>query len=45
LIGGDFRSRSSLPKPSKICKNYRREGWETKLMEVNNGGANEAQEL
>src|SRR4051812_11890413 len=40
FIGGDCRSRSPLPKPSKICKNHRREGRGRNLKGVNNGGKN-----
>jgi hypothetical protein len=44
LIGGDCRSRSPLPNPSKICKNHRREGRGIKLKRFNNGGERYAQE-
>jgi hypothetical protein len=44
LIGGDCRSRSPLPNPSKICKNHRREGRGSKLKRFNNGGERKAQE-
>ena len=44
LIGGDCRSRSPLQKPSKRCKNHRREGRGSKLKRVNNGGQFRAQE-
>ncbi len=38
LVGGDCRSRSPLPNPSKRCKNHRREGRGSKLKGDNNGG-------
>jgi hypothetical protein len=41
LIGGDCRSRSPLPNPSKICKNHRREGRGSKLKRLTNGGERE----
>jgi hypothetical protein len=44
-IGGDYRSRSPLPTPSKRCKNHRRDGGGRKLLKVNNGGQFRAQEL
>src|SRR3954464_8142340 len=44
LIGGDCRSRSPLPKPSKRCKNHRREGGGSKLKRFNNGGQFRGQE-
>jgi hypothetical protein len=44
LIGGDYRSRSPLPNPSKICKNHRREGRGSKLKRFNNEGVRNAQE-
>jgi hypothetical protein len=44
LIGGDCRSRSPLPNPSKICKNHRREGRGSKLKRFTNGGETKAQE-
>jgi hypothetical protein len=44
LIGGDCRSRSPLPNPSKICKNHRRKERGSKLTRVNNGGEINAQE-
>src|SRR3954471_24337001 len=44
LIGGDCRSRSPLSKPSKRCKNHRREGGGSKLKRFNNGGQFRGQE-
>ena len=41
MIGGDCRSRSPLQKPSKRCKNHRRERRGSKLKKVNNGGERE----
>ena len=38
LIGGDCRSRSPLQKPSKRCKNHRRDGRGSKLKRCSNGG-------
>jgi hypothetical protein len=38
LIGGECRSRSPLPNPSKRCKKRWRERGESKLKRVNNGG-------
>jgi hypothetical protein len=34
LIGGDCRSRSPLQKPSKRCKNHRRDGEESSSRET-----------
>jgi hypothetical protein len=44
LIGGDCRSRSPLPNPSKIYKNHRREERGSKIKSFNNGGERNAQE-
>src|SRR3954470_20181016 len=44
LIGVDCRSRSPLSKPSKKCKNHRREGGGSKLKRLNNEGQFRGQE-